>query len=348
MLQIAQQASQSGSQSTGRQTFRIPLSGTRSVAGESNSNHEAPLRANCSTRLCFQDRRKSLRGDLSFRYYHARCFYTAGALVSVAVLCNLSDGLIIGVDSAVTVSDANGIRKVFEEGEKLFQLSDKIGVATYGLGGLEGRSIGSFIHEFELANQEVDNLPIDEVVERLRAFFLTVYIRFAEQIFGTPFDQIPPEQKGTLGLIVGGFSPHAFLSEAWEIQIPIHSQPGSARQICGPGSFLVAWFATYDPIERYLLGFDRGLMVELSTFIEGLLGRALTQEEINAFAPIREKYGYRIMLDSMPIQAGIEYVRFLVQLVIQHYRFTSPHPVVGGRAKLGVVTYKEENFRILE
>ncbi len=264
------------------------------------------------------------------------------------MLCNLSDGLIIGVDSAVTVRDANGIQKVFEEGEKLFQLADKIGVATYGLGGLEGRSIGSFIHEFELANPDIDSVPISDVVESLRAFFLNVYVRFAEQLFGIPFDQIPQEQKGTLGLIVGGFSPHAFLSEAWEIQIPLHTHPASARQVCGPGTFLVAWFATFDPIERYLLGFDRGLLAELSTYVEGLLGRPLTQDEINGFAPIREKYGYRIMLDSMPIQAGIEYVRFLVQLVIQHYRFTSPHPVVGGRAKLGVVTYKEENFRVLE
>jgi len=96
------------------------------------------------------------------------------------------------------------------------------------------------------------------------------------------------------------------------------------------------------------LGFDRGLLGELSTFVEGVLGLPLAQEEINRFAAVREKYGYRISLDSMPIQAGIEYVRFLVQLVIQHYRFTSPHPVVGGRAKLGVVTYKEENFRLLE
>ena len=72
--------------------------------------------------------------------------------MSVAVLANLSDGLIIGVDSAVTYSDANGIQKVFEDGEKLFQLAGKMGVATFGVGGLEGRSIGSFIHEFELAH----------------------------------------------------------------------------------------------------------------------------------------------------------------------------------------------------
>jgi hypothetical protein len=268
--------------------------------------------------------------------------------MSVAVICNLSDGLVIGVDSAVTVADANGIQKVFEDGEKLFQLAAKIGVATYGLGGLEGRSIGSFIHEFELANPDVATLPIAEVVERLRAFFTNVYIRYGEQIFGVAFDQIPDDKKGILGLLIGGFSPGGFLSEAWHIQVPLNRAPHSASQICAPGNYNVSWFATYAPIERYLFGFDRGLLSEISSYVEGVLGRSLTQDEINNFAPIREKYAYRIMLDSMPIQTGVEYVRFLVQLVIQHYHFTSPHPVVGGRAKLGVVTYKEEYFKLLE
>ena len=268
--------------------------------------------------------------------------------MSVAVLCNLSDGSIIGVDSAVTVADANGIRKVFEEDEKLFQLAGKIGVAAYGLGGLEGRSIGSFIHEFELTHPDISNLTIREVVERLRAFFMAVYIRFAEGVLGKPFDEIPAEQKGTLGLIVGGFSPRAFLSEAWHIQIPLNKDAGSASQICEPGHFQVNWFATFIPIERYILGYDRNLLSEISQFITGLLGRPLTPEEIANFAPIRDKYAYRIMLDSMPIQAGMEYVRFLVQLAIQHHHFASSHPVVGGKTKLGVVTYKEEDFRILE
>ncbi len=268
--------------------------------------------------------------------------------MSVAVLCNLSDGLIIGVDSAITVADAGGIRKVFDDGEKLFQLAAKIGVATYGLGGLEGRSIGSFIREFELTHPDIGNLPIQEVVEQLRVFFMGVYVRFAEALYGMPFDQIAADQKGTLGILVGGFSPNEFLSEAWEIQLPLHAAANSARRVCAPGEFLVAWFATFGPIERYLYGMDRNLLVETSAYVEGLLGRAMTQEEIDAYAPIRDKYAYRIMLDSMPIQTGIDYVRFLVQLVIQHYRFTSTHPVVGGRAKLGVVTYKQESFRLLE
>lgn len=268
--------------------------------------------------------------------------------MSVAVLANLSDGLIIGVDSALTYSDANGIQKVFEDGEKLFRLAGKIGVATFGLGGLEGRSIGSFVHEFEIAHPELINWPIKEVAERLRIFFLEVYIRVGERSYGVPFEEIPAEKKGILGLIVGGYSPGGFLSEAWEIRIPTNAEPDSARQICAPGSFIVAWFATCTPIERYLFGYDRALLSDISNFIAEILGRPLTQEEIDRFTPIRDKHQYSIPVDYMPIQTGIEYVRFLVQLVIQHYRFTSTHAVVGGREKIGVVTYKEEKFKILE
>jgi hypothetical protein len=82
--------------------------------------------------------------------------------------------------------------------------------------------------------------------------------------------------------------------------------------------------------------------------MEEIIGRPLTQEEIDRYTPIRDKHAYSIPVDYMPIQTGIEYVRFLVQLVIQHYRFTSTHAVVGGRDKIGVVTYKEEKFQILE
>jgi hypothetical protein len=42
--------------------------------------------------------------------------------VTVAVSCNLSDGVILGVDSAVTVPAPQGIVKVYENAEKLFSL----------------------------------------------------------------------------------------------------------------------------------------------------------------------------------------------------------------------------------
>jgi hypothetical protein len=269
--------------------------------------------------------------------------------MSVAVLCNLSDGAVIGVDSAMTVQDANGIQKVFEDGEKLFQLATRIGIAAYGLAGLEGRSIGSFISEFERNDEQIGERPMSETVERLRAFFYTVYTRFAESLYGgTPFDQIQGVTWTSLGLIVAGFSPGSFFSEAWEIRIPVNNTPGSSRLVYGPGAFGLAWFAASDPIERYLNGFDPQTLVALVRYVETLLGRSLTPLEIDEVMKIRNSGGYKIMTDSMPIQTGISYVRFLVQFAINHYRFAAPHPIVGGKAKLGVVTYRREDFQMLE
>jgi hypothetical protein len=252
----------------------------------------------------------------------------------------------------VTVFDSNGISKVFEESDKLFQLAGlRIGIATFGVAGLEGRTIGSFIREFERQAQvgggRLSELSLRELAEELRKFFLGVYIRYAENLFAQPFAAIPPEKKGALGLIVGGFSPGAFLSEVWQILIPWHDQPNSGTQVYGQGQFGSAWFATSEPIQRYIKGIDPGLTNEILNFIKQTLGRDLTAAESDDFAKLLKNYECATKIDGMPIKAGVDYVRFLVNLVINHYRFAATHPIVGGKAKLGVVTYRQDSFRFL-
>lgn len=272
--------------------------------------------------------------------------------MSVAVVFNLSDGLVLGVDSALTAFDAQGISKVFEDADKLFQLSNlPVGIASYGIAGLESRTIGSFIREFERTGFGADKpaeLGIGQVAERLRAFFMNVYVRNAETLFGVPFDQIPAERKGSLGIIVGGIGPGQFLSEVWHIVIPWHNTENSAVRMFGPGDFGCAWFASSKPIQRYIKGMDFDLLQEFRTIFEGILGRPLTAAESDQFEVAAGRYEYHIPTDSMPIQMGVECARFLVSFVIGHYRFTERDPIVGGRAKIGVVTYKQESFRLLD
>ena len=269
--------------------------------------------------------------------------------MSVAVLCNLSDGVILGADSALTVLGANGVERVFEDGEKLFQLRKRIGIATFGVGGMGGRSIGSFLHEFDSTHPGgLDQKTIPEVTEELRVFFREKYVSAAETTHQLPFDQITGVDWPNLGLVVAGYSPNSFLSEAWEIQVPAHDQPNSARSVYAPGDFGLPWFARGEPIERYLYGISVDGLFEIAAYVKGLLGRDLTPAEIDELLAIRRKQGYQVMTDSMPIQTGIAYVRFLVNYVITHYRYTERHPVVGGKARIGVVTYKGEDFHILE
>lgn len=271
--------------------------------------------------------------------------------MTVAVACNLSEGVVLGVDSAVTLSDQQGnISKVFENAEKLFQLGDSpIGVAVYGLASLGERSLGSYLREFEIRDPDsVLKTPssLKEVTESLRKFLFAAH--------GTAFPQpsqveeLPPEKRPWFGLVVAGFSPGQYLSEVWEIQIPQHATPNSCVRRKGPGELGSDWFAMYQPILRYLKGFDPVLIDALISYINPKLAKPLSATELDEVGRLLQRFEYQTMYKAMPMEEGVRFVRFLVELVINHHRFTVGAPVVGGKARLGMVTYKGEKFQLLD
>lgn len=277
--------------------------------------------------------------------------------VTVATSCNLSDGVVLGVDSAVTIGGGGGsIAKVYENAEKLFGLGDRpIGVAAYGLGNLGARSIGSYLNEFQTVDPGgvvTGQTTVGEVVEALRDFFLTAYrnevVPALEQETGLPFVDIPPESVPVLGLVVGGFSHGEFLSEVWETIIPSHATPNSATLKRDKGSFGTNWFAMLGPIGRYVKGYDPALADELIAYlINARGGTPLTPQEEADITALVAKHEYPIPFQAMPILEGIEHTRFLVELVVNHHRYAVGAPVVGGRVNIGVVTYKGGRFQIL-
>lgn len=276
--------------------------------------------------------------------------------MTVAISCNLSDGVILGVDSAVTVATTGGIAKVYEHAQKLLQIQDKpIGVAVFGLANIRERTIGSYLREFEVKNpNNILNTAkkLADIVEGIRAFFWNLYqdmvIPDIEKIKGVKFDEVPDKEKPVLGLVVGGFLPGAYLSEVWQILLPLRITPNSAKQERKQGSFGSNWFSLFEPIRRYSKGIDFALFNELMQHFEKLLGRKFTPQEIAAIGKIRQKYEYKIPYGAMPIDEGIEWVKFQVELVINHFRYAIGAPVVGGKARIGLVTYKADDFKILD
>ena len=277
--------------------------------------------------------------------------------MSVAIACNLSDGLILGVDSAVTFgSPAGGVHKVYENADKLFQLGDKpIGIAAFGISLLGFRSIGSYINEFEAEDPEhvvSREAQVEDIVEQLRSFFIRKYretvVPELESRFGKIFDDIPPSQRPVLGLVVGGFSARAYLSQVWEVIVPLHERTGSAKQWRNEGDFGGNWFALNDPIIRYFKGFDRSLLEELKQYFVAQRDTDLTPKENREIERIVQKHEYQVPFAAMPIVEGIAHVKFLVEMVVNHHRFALGAPIVGGKARIGLVTYKGEEFKILE
>lgn len=279
--------------------------------------------------------------------------------MTVAVAGNFPEGVVLGVDSALTISDLTKkqVVKVYENAEKLFQLGTKpIGIAAFGTAIIGGRTIGSYIQEFEAKNPEnvVDDqkFSLKDVVEQLRIFFMDIYksiiIPEMETLKGKKFDQFAATEKPSLGLAVGGFSGTEPFSEVWEIAIPSHNVPNSATQWCHPKEFRCVWFALNEPIIRYTWGYDRRLIKELNDYITKLRGTPLNKTEGSEIEGIMKKFEYQIPCGAMPIQEGIAYVRFQVELVINHHRFALGAPIVGGDARIGIVTYKDKKFQIIE
>jgi hypothetical protein len=273
--------------------------------------------------------------------------------MSVAVSCNLSDGVVLGVDSAVTVPGPGGIVKVYENAEKLFQLGDRpIGVAFYGIGVLGTRTLGSFLREYEKKSEVLGSKSsLEEIVEDLRVYFIDVYrksiVNEFEKTTGQKFDSIPEAQRPAFGLVVGGFSYGAFLSEVWNIIIPHHDTRDKLLKSRPQGEFGTNWFAMYGPIARYIKGYDPQLFSEVEKYFISIIGRPLSIDENKILKGIQAKHEYQIPFPAMPLEEGVEHTRFLVELVINHHRFAVGAPVVGGKAKIGKVTYKGGSFQFI-
>ena len=276
--------------------------------------------------------------------------------LTVAVSCNVPEGVVLGVDSAVTVSsDQGGALKVFEHGEKLFPLVEGLpcGLATYGLASIGDRSLSSFIHEFrtKYGSSKLFSISLPKTVELLRDFLMKAYIAEIvpqlEKEKGIDFEEIPEGDRPGFGVLIGGFSWGEPLSEVWNIVIPNHSEKDTSQLVNGRGKFAADWFATVDPIERYFWGIDNQLLVPIIKYTQKLLKRDLTGDELKELYLTLLQRRYSIPYSAMPIWDAALHVKYLVELVIDHYRYALGMPVVGGSANVGMIRYDSDEFHIL-
>ena len=173
---------------------------------------------------------------------------------------------------------------------------------------------------------------LSTVVEEVRKFFWNRYrthvIPILESVKQKKFKDIPENERPSLGLIVGGFGHGEYQSEVWHIEIPTHKRKGKAQIVRKAGNFGSNWFAMYDPIVRYLKGFDPLLINEILEYMRNEFGVKFTNKHFAEITEILKKKEYFIPFGAMPMLEGVNYTRFLVEMVINHYRFVSGPPVV--------------------
>jgi hypothetical protein len=268
--------------------------------------------------------------------------------MTIAVGCNLADGVVFGVDSAVTISGQvqtpngtqTGVLKVYNDAEKLFPIYDlPIMAATYGAASLQSRTIRSHVREFE-ASQNRDTIagqPVETVARELWQFLATAYrqefVARGVDILSKPIEQRPP-----LGILLGGFGPGEYLSEIWELSVQADSDQTGVVLKRARGTFGAVWKGTTEGVTRFHKGFspqhlDRVLQV-IFEHVGVTAPDAALEMKIRDVLRAAE---YHIPFDGMPLQEGVDYVRFLLDIMIRQTRFVVGAPTCGGPVRIAVV-----------
>ncbi len=278
--------------------------------------------------------------------------------MSIGVVCNLSDGVVLGVDSALTISGSvriptgettTGVLNVYNECEKLFHLADlNAGVMFTGLGMLGARTLESYVREWETTQLSVSDDPafreVGSLTESLNSFFAGIYhstvVPAVEKETGQPFDKLEKTRQPVLQIAVAGFSPQAYLSEVWTVTIP----NGKVTETRKQGQFGANWYGVTQAITRVIKGFDPALVDALLDRLAKKAGIKRTDEVKQEVTQTLRRFEAVVPYNGMPIGTGVEHVRFLLDLVIGYTDFVVGAPVCGGRTRIATVTHDGFNW----
>lgn len=290
--------------------------------------------------------------------------------MTIAVCCTLADGVVLGTDSAITVAGTvqtpqgvqQGVLKVYNEAEKVFgfhidvqkDLRLPVGLVTYGLATLGNRTIESFVREFEIENPvgTLKGYTVEKLCRELHGFLRKLYVTHlgqALQAQGKKLDDIPPEQR-LLAMFVGGFSPKEPLAEAWEVNVHLDEKPDGVKRIRAQGEFGSNWGGQFSGVQRFHKGYDpqaidallRALVAEYKMIdpTNPQHVQRISTTVQNALGP----FEYVVPFAAMPLQEGIDYTTFLLDMMILQHRFVVGAPTCGGNVRIAVVQ-KHEGFQ---
>jgi len=138
-----------------------------------------------------------------------------------------------------------------------------------------------------------------------------------------------------LELVSGGYSSNEFFPKEFKFNLPQDQDISTVRPDNGNQPvFGVSWYGLNDGIVRFHFGYDSVLKNEVLTLFEN---DAEMKENISE---IFKKYEFRCDWGSMPLQDAIDYVNYLVNIMIGKHRFYHGVPLCGGQIDIAIVTYK--------
>lgn len=293
--------------------------------------------------------------------------------MTLGISTTTSGGIVLATDSRQSYRNRKGISRIgSDNASKLFQLNNRIGVATAGLAFVveDGvpKNISKFIEEFKQDN-EVEKLDVKDAVEKLHSHFNKKYkweeeldklpekIKRDFQNRGCEVLEIEREKfrlklrfKDPQGNIKDGFAGVDMIilmvagynkdgtHQLYTCHIPGEMQ--MKRDSTEKGKqYGTDWIGQLDVVQRIVLGFD-GRIRNIKFFQEAL--QKYGEEEINK--QLRD-LAYSINYGTLTLQDAIDFCTLIIQTTSAIQRFSDgiladpgDIPGVGGSVDVVVIT----------
>jgi hypothetical protein len=289
--------------------------------------------------------------------------------VTIAIVLKVGDGVVLGADSAGSLIVGSGVVNVYNNSEKIVNLRKRrpIGMVTYGLGGLGGRSISRLAKDLRIRLTSGDDVwklndksyTIGGVADAVKRFFYDeLYLaeyptaganapqalpvaapepRSTGEVGaspGAPAAEAAPAQFPVLGFLVVGFSANERKAEVWQVEVDAAGFC-NVRSVFGPDEYGAEAKGQPDPIYRLLRGWSTDVLT-------GLIRSGIDQAQALTF--LQSLPNEQLFHPAMPVQDAIDLVKYLAEVTAGFMRFAPRPSTVAGPIDLAAVTF-HEGFR---
>ena len=239
--------------------------------------------------------------------------------MTLVVALKVGDGVILGADSASTIIDSsNNVLNSYFNAEKVFNLVKglPLGALTYGLGGLQNRSMTSILKDLrrKLSNERTAEwgltratYTVEQVAASLKRF---VFDDLYSAQFGAA--QTPP----ALGFFVAGYSANATSSEIWRVQAAQHGPAEVSLLASRDVPWSAHWEGQTEACIRLIRGWSWALLTKL---VDAGMSHNDAMQLLDSVPDF--------VHPTMPIQDAIDLVHYLITATCGFVRF-SPGPAV--------------------
>jgi hypothetical protein len=232
-----------------------------------------------------------------------------------------------------------------------------VAVGALGMYQLGDRTIGSHLEELD-AKEGTELLhrgsgdtgakgSLKPVCTGIWEFFSKRYTvalsRHFEQA-GRKLDDVPPGDRPPLGFVIAGYAAGEVLGEVWLLDVRTPPEQGGIVQVREKGAFGATWAGVAGPISRFIKGYDNEMLPDK---LRQLLNERLGEKGEEIWSDVEKlltRMEYRIPYAAMPLEEGIEHVRYLVGLAISFAKYAVGPPLCGGEVRLAAIT-RRRGFR---